>query len=46
MKTDIFVLLNISEYILSFLDDNGDEECEEYFSNSANSASGCCSVFA
>ena len=46
MKTDIFVLFNISEHTLSFLDDNGDEEREESFSNTANSASGCCSAFA
>ena len=41
MNIDTFVLL----LILLFSDDNVDEECES-FSNSENSASGCCLAFA
>ena len=33
------------EYLLLFLDDSVDEECEQ-FSNSRSSASGCCLAFA
>ena len=33
-----------SEYVLLFLNDNVDEECEQ-FSNSKSSVSGCCLAF-
>ena len=45
IKTDALVFCTFLEHLLSFLDDNVDEESEKC-SNSESSALGCCLAFA